>query len=83
MLFRVSALRRRAYLAGLSDVVVMGSNLRITPLDLPDSKQVRLTRLHPNAKYVPTHRVVTIPLPDDGRDLVTWVNEIFDELVTS
>jgi len=81
-LFRISALRRRAYLAGLSDVVVMGSNLRITPLDLPDSKQVRLTRLYPGAKYVPSHRVVTIPLPEDASDLVAWVNEIFDELVT-
>jgi transcription-repair coupling factor (superfamily II helicase) len=81
-LFRISALRRRAYLAGLSEVVVMGSNLRITPLDLPDSKQVRLTRLYPGAKYVPSHRVVTIPLPEDASDLVAWVNEIFDELVT-
>jgi hypothetical protein len=26
--------------------------------------------------------VVTIPLPEDASDLVAWVNEIFDELVT-
>jgi hypothetical protein len=25
---------------------------------------------------------VTIPLPDDTSNLVAWVNEIFDELVT-
>jgi len=80
-LLRVSALRRRAYLAGLSEVIVMGSNLRITPLDLADSRQVRLARVYPGAKYVPAHRVVTVPLPTDDRDLVDWLSEVLDALL--
>ncbi len=77
-LLAVSRLRRRAYLAGLSEVVAMGPNLRLTPLDLPESKQVRLTRMFPGAKYVASARVVTVPLPTDASDLVGWVESLFD-----
>ena len=45
-LIAVSRLRRRAARAGLSDVVVMGSNLRIAPARLEDSIKVRLQRLY-------------------------------------
>jgi transcription-repair coupling factor (superfamily II helicase) len=80
-LLDVSRLRRRAYKAGLSEVVAMGPNLRLTPLELPDSKQVRLQRMYPGAKYVAAARVVTVPLPPEGTDLVTWAGTLFDALL--
>jgi transcription-repair coupling factor (superfamily II helicase) len=80
-LLDVSRLRRRAYKAGLSEVVAMGPNLRLTPLELPDSKQVRLQRMFPGAKYVAAARVVTVPLPAEGIDLVAWVGILFDALL--
>ena len=80
-LLEVSRLRRRAYKAGLAEVVVMGPNLRITPLELPESKQVRLTRMFPGGKYVAAARVVTIPLPPEETNLVSWVESLFDALV--
>jgi len=83
-LARVSRLRRRAHAANLGEVVVVGPNLRLTPVDLPDSVQVRLARMYPGAKYAPAPRVVTIPLPDvtapDSGDLVTWVEGVLTAL---
>jgi transcription-repair coupling factor (superfamily II helicase) len=80
-LLEVSRLRRRAYKAGLSEVVVMGPNLRITPLELPDSKQARLQRMFPGGKYVAAARVVTVPMPPEGTELVSWVESVFGALV--
>ena len=81
-LISVSRLRRRAHQSSLSEVVVMGSNLRLTPVDLPDSIQVRLARLYPSAKYVPAARVVTVPMPsEEGLDLITWTANLLDAIV--
>jgi transcription-repair coupling factor (superfamily II helicase) len=84
-LILVSRLRRRAHKSGLSEVVVMGSNLRITPLDLPDSIQVRLARMYPGAKYVPASRVVIVPLPADANegavDLIAWTANLLDAIL--
>ncbi|TQL47256.1 transcription-repair coupling factor [Homoserinimonas aerilata] len=86
-LIAVSRLRRRAQAAGLSEVVVMGPNLRVAPLELPDSRQVRLQRMYPGGRYFPQNGAVVVPLPkvggeplsDDG--LVEWVASLFDALL--
>ena len=91
-LVAVSRLRRRAQLAGLSEVVVAADRLRIAPLELPDSRQVRLQRVHRGARYIAAQRVVLVPLPlADGPlgsasrpsddDLVEWVGKLFDDLL--
>lgn len=78
-LIAISRLRRRAHQSNLSEVVVMGSNLRITPVDLPDSLQVRLARMYPGAKYVPAARVMTVPLPQD-EDLIVWTAKLLEAI---
>jgi len=91
-LVAVSRLRRRAQLAGLSEVVVAADRLRIAPLELPDSRQVRLQRVHRGARYIAAQRVVLVPLPvADGplgsasrpsdADLIAWVERLFDDLL--
>ncbi|GAB3600462.1 transcription-repair coupling factor [Microbacterium tumbae] len=62
-LFSIARLRRRAAKAGLQDVVVMGSNLRIAPARLEDSIKVRLQRLYPKAKLVAGGEALVVPLP--------------------
>ena len=79
-LMRITRLRRQAQLHGLSEVVVMGSNLRITPVELADSLQVRLARIYPQAKYVPSAKVITVPLPE-GQDLIAWTFELFEQIL--
>lgn len=81
-LVQVTTLRRRAMASGLSELIVMGTNLRIVGPPLPDSLQVRLARLYPKAKYIAPARVALIPLPEDYTDtaLVTWVTGALDAL---
>ncbi|WP_065961785.1 transcription-repair coupling factor [Curtobacterium sp. UCD-KPL2560] len=81
-LVEVSRLRRMAQQVGLSDVVVMGSNLRVAGKELPDSAQVRLARMYPGARWFPQQDASSIPLPkphgetlpDDA--LIDWVEGI-------
>jgi transcription-repair coupling factor (superfamily II helicase) len=81
-LVQVTRLRRRAMASGLSEVMVLGANLRVVGPPLPDSLQVRLVRLYPKAKYIAPARVCLIPLPEDYSDtaLVTWVAGVIDAL---
>ena len=81
-LVAVARLRRHAQLAGLGEVVTMGSNLRIVPADLADSIQVRLQRMYPGAKHFQQQRAISVPIKQvDGRpmadaDLITWVGDL-------
>jgi transcription-repair coupling factor (superfamily II helicase) len=81
-LVQVTTLRRRAMASGLSEVMVIGSNLRVLGPPLPDSLQVRMARVYPKAKYIAPARVCLIPLPEDYSDtaLVTWVAGVIDAL---
>jgi len=78
----VTRLRRRAQAAGLSEVLVKGSKLRVVGPPLPDSLQVRLQRLYPKGNYLAPARVVLIPLPESHTDhaLVAWVENVLDAL---
>ena len=85
-LIEVSRLRRAAQKAGLSEVVVMGSNLRVAGLDLPDSMQVRLQRMYPGSRWFGQTRSVSVPLPrkhgealPDG-ELITWVEQLMSSI---
>ena len=88
-LLAVSRLRRTAQKAGLSEVVVMGQNLRLAPADLPDSRQIRLRRMYPNARMMPQGAAILVPLPQvNGAlpadpDLISWASELLRALFAS
>ena len=77
-LIAVSRLRRAAVKAGLSEVVAMGTNLRVAPAALADSIQVRLQRMYPGAKYFAAANALSVPMPRiNGEpladsDLIDW-----------
>src|SRR5699024_11550769 len=50
-LLAVSRLRHHARAAGVTDITVQGTRIKVHPVDLPDSKQVRLKRLFPGSNY--------------------------------
>ena len=62
-LIAIARLRRRAARAGLTDVVTMGSNLRIAPARLEESIKVRMQRLYPKAKLVAGGEALVVPMP--------------------
>ncbi|KQN42018.1 transcription-repair coupling factor [Frigoribacterium sp. Leaf44] len=88
-LIEVSRLRRAAQKAGLSEVVVMGSNLRVAGIDLPDSMQVRLQRMYPGARWFAQANAVSVPLPrahgqspsDD--ELIVWVEQLLSAIYSA
>ncbi|MEE6263347.1 transcription-repair coupling factor [Plantactinospora sonchi] len=55
----------RAY--GLADVSMQGRHVRFSPLPLPDSKQLRLKRYHPDAVYKAATDQVSVPRPTTRR----------------
>ncbi|MBT2485232.1 MULTISPECIES: transcription-repair coupling factor [unclassified Microbacterium] len=88
-LLAIARLRRRAARAGLTDVVAMGSNLRIVPARLEDSIKVRLQRLYPKAKLVGGGEALVVPMPTvaaavgvgveplPDAQLLEWVEQLF------
>jgi transcription-repair coupling factor (superfamily II helicase) len=81
-LIAVSRLRWKAQQAGLSEVVAMGSNLRVAPADLPDSIQVRLQRMYPGSRYFTQNGSLTVPMPRvngeplDDSALIEWTGTL-------
>ncbi|MFC9786529.1 transcription-repair coupling factor [Rhodococcus sp. NPDC127528] len=50
----------------IEEVSVAGTQLKIAPMQLPDSKQLRLKRLYSSAQYRATTGMVQMPLPRTG-----------------
>lgn len=59
--FAVLRILCRSY--GIVDVQMAGTMVKLAPMDLPDSKQIRLKRLYPSAQYRATTGTVQIPIP--------------------
>ena len=59
----VAQLRAFAKSLGISEVVAAGKYLRISPLVLPESKQLRLNRLFPGSLYKTATNTVMIAIP--------------------
>ena len=82
-LVAVSRLRRLAQKALLGDVVAMGGNLRLAPVDLPDSRTVRLQRLYPGARIFAQAKALSVPLPKELADaeLIAWVTQLIEAII--
>jgi transcription-repair coupling factor (superfamily II helicase) len=62
-LLSVARLRTQARRAGLSDIVQQGTFIRFSPVQLPDSRQVRVQRLYPKTVLKPAVRSMLVPVP--------------------
>jgi transcription-repair coupling factor (superfamily II helicase) len=78
----------RAY--GLRDVSVQGNHLRLSPVVLPDSKQLRLRRTYPEAVYKQASDTISLPRPMTKRvggeplrdaELLRWCTELLTTLL--
>lgn len=67
LLVTVACLRLLARAHGVTEIgALSGSTVRISPLTLPDSGQLRLKRLYPGANYRATTSTVQVPIPRAG-----------------
>ncbi len=62
-LLEVARLRSRARRAGLTDVRLQGNFVRFGPVQLPDSRQVRVQRLYPKTVLKQQVRTMLVPAP--------------------
>jgi len=89
-LLQVARFRGRARQAGLTDVTLQGKYVRFSPVELPDSAQVRLNRLYPKSLVKPQVRTMLVPRPSTAvvgghpiRDeaLLAWAREVIDTVI--
>ena len=92
-LLGVAQLRALAKIAKLTEVVIQGKYLRLAPLTLPESRQLRLSRLYPGSLYKPAISTVLVALakgpawnPSQNEpeivdtSLLAWVVEAVNQL---
>jgi transcription-repair coupling factor (superfamily II helicase) len=82
-LFEVAQLRSLMIENGVSEAATVARNLRIRPIELEDSRQVRLQRLVPQADWRPATATLLVPervLP--SADVVPWVTNLLQQLLS-
>ena len=62
----IARLRLRCRERGITEIGLAGQGVKISPLPLLDSEQVRLRRLYSSATYRATTSLVTLPIPRTG-----------------
>ncbi|MFT4086452.1 MAG: transcription-repair coupling factor [Gordonia sp. (in: high G+C Gram-positive bacteria)] len=62
----IARLRLRARERGISEIGMAGTSIKISPMLLLDSQQVRLSRLYSSANYRAATHQVTLPIPRTG-----------------
>ncbi|MEU8342988.1 transcription-repair coupling factor [Actinomadura meyerae] len=88
-LLEVARFRAKARRAGLTDVTLQGNFVKFTPVDLPDSRQVRLQRLYPKSILKPATDTLLVPMPKTAplggrplrdQELLKWATDLVEAL---
>jgi transcription-repair coupling factor (superfamily II helicase) len=89
-LLEVARFRSHARRAGLTDVTLQGNLIRFGPVDLADSKQLRLNRLYPKSVVKPQLRTILVPRPTTrpvagqplrDQELLQWCTRLIDDVI--
>ncbi len=89
-LLAVARFRIHARRAGVREIVAQGSMIRFTPVELADSRALRLARLYPGALIKPATRTILVPRPMTARvggqpvrdtELLEWLRELVDSVL--
>ncbi len=89
-LLEVARFRGRCRQAGVSEVTSQGKYLRFAPVDLPDSRVVRLNRIYPGSLLKPGVRTMLVPRPQPAtfgaqaprdEELLAWAGRVIDAVI--
>ncbi|MFC6044677.1 transcription-repair coupling factor [Nocardioides hankookensis] len=89
-LLLVARFRARARQAGVGEVTIAGRNVRFAPVDLPDSRVVRLNRLYPKSIVKAPVSTILVPRPMtsgiggqpiSGIALLEWARQVIDSVI--
>ncbi|MCW2916980.1 MAG: mfd [Actinomycetia bacterium] len=93
-LLEVARFRAMARTAGLSEVTLQGNHIRFAPVELPESRQIRLQRLYPKSLLKPAAKTLLVPTPRAqlgtaaplgarplrDRELLKWATDLVEAL---
>ena len=92
-LVSIARLRVSLQAVGVTEVIATSSHVKFSPVELPESKVLRLNRLYPGSVIKPTTRTIVVPRPKGQLigsvsqtpdvDLVDWVNTWVSAVVAS
>jgi transcription-repair coupling factor (superfamily II helicase) len=89
-LLAVARFRVLARTAGLTEVVLQGTGIRFHPVQLPESGQMRLTRLYPRTLVKPAVRTIVVPRPATAlmggtplrdTELLSWATDLISAVL--
>ncbi len=89
-LLEVARLRTVARAAGIADISVQGNHVRFGPVELRESQELRLMRLHPGSIVKPALGTILVPKPMTARvggrpvrdrDVLAWAGEVISSVV--
>ena len=89
-LLEVARLRVAARRAGLTDITAAGNHVRFAPVELPDSRQVRVQRLYPKTVLKSAVRTMLVPVPKTAAfggqplrdtELLTWCGQVIQSVL--
>ncbi|MGJ0558388.1 transcription-repair coupling factor [Methylocystis sp.] len=82
-LFEVARFRARCRAAGIREVTLAGKHVRFAPVELPDSRTVRLNRIYPGSLVKAAVRTMLVPRPHGARDeeLLAWATRLIDAVI--
>lgn len=81
-LLHIGTLRALCHMHQFHEIVSVGKNIRISPIDLRASQEMTLRRLAPGHAYRGTTRQLLLPFPRSGNvaeHIVTIINELFED----
>ena len=93
-LVQVAVLRASARKLGIHEMIQQGKNLRISPIKLPESKQLKMQRIYPGSMYKGASNVALVALPATEwsplgersklRDtsVIAWATSVLQELMS-
>ena len=94
-LVQVAVLRASARKLGIHEMIQQGKNLRISPIKLPESKQLKMQRIYPGSMYKGASNVALVALPatewsplgerSNLRDtsVIAWATSVLQELLNN
>ncbi|MDO5735685.1 MAG: transcription-repair coupling factor [Propionibacteriaceae bacterium] len=77
-LLSVAHLRNLCREHGIEEIVAQGKNVRLAPVNLPESRQMRLKRLYPGAAVKEVTELILVPKPDG--DPLGWATTLVEQV---
>ena len=89
-LIDVTELRQLCNRLKLKDVILIGNQVKLTPVEIDEAKQVRLSHKYPGLRYLQSAKQLSVPAPMDhqgepleNKALLNWtwvfLNDVFTE----